>query len=144
MRHQRGDVFIAKRNPYFALDQDGKANSVNELQFVADAAGVSTITAFSPSATLRPAGTTTLVVNLSNYAGLDELDLFAYGRYDGNGFAGVTIIDPLSRGYQLRIDGEGGFTDTSAVDQRAYLIIPEPAILVLLGLGGLLLVRRRR
>ena len=65
-------------------------------------------------------------------------------------FAGMGVLvarftgAPLNRGYQLQIDGEGGFTETGAVDQRAYLYIPEPATLVLLGLGSLLLFRRRQ
>jgi hypothetical protein len=97
----------------FNTDQDGKLNTVNVMEFVADAGGVSTIRAGDSAATFRPSNGTTLRVDLTDYAGIDELTLFAYDNYGGSGFGVVEIIDPLSRGYAF---AEGG--------GRSYLYLP--------------------
>lgn len=109
----------------FNTDQDGKSNLVNQIEWIADAGGVSPIRGFQTNDTFRPRSSTTVLVDLTDYAGTDDLILAEYGRYDGKLLGEVTIIDPLNRGYQFVMDNAGEFTDSQpTLSLHTYLTIP--------------------
>jgi hypothetical protein len=146
--HTLFEVIGSSANVSFSLNfntnQNNKENLTNIYRFVADAGGVSCITGNAIGDALRISAHSDLEVDLTGYAGTDDLDLFLVSKYTGGLWDSITIIDPLNRGYYHVQDGEGEWTDTGEMNVRTYLTIPEPATLVMLGLGGLLTMRRRR
>jgi hypothetical protein len=89
-------------------------------RFVADAGGVSTITAYDPDATLRIDGGAILQVDVSAYEGNEDLVLFSYNRHIGGTYGTVEITDTLERGAQLVYENTGGTYDNTNVG-RIYL-----------------------
>lgn len=103
-----------------------------------------TSVAFSPGTTYT---FTTRITN--NGAGLDVM----YDLSDGSGSLSTltgtdgapatTAFDALAFGFR-GTDGTGPYTiDVSSIAVESNVVIPEPASLALLGLGGLALLRRR-
>jgi hypothetical protein len=89
-------------------------------RFVADAGGVSTITAYDPDATLRIDGGAILQVDVSAYEGNEDLVLFSYNRHVGGTYGTVEITDTLERGARLVYKNTGATYDNTNVG-RIYL-----------------------
>jgi hypothetical protein len=76
------------------------------------------------------------------------IDIFDDGGYDGfdNGFLGFIATSPLTQVSIIGSDADGGSAVGEIYDAAdlSYAVIPAPAGVALLGLGGLVAARRRR
>ncbi len=119
----------------FYTRQQGSYLGDTIVKFIADAGGVSTINGFDAAATYRIDALAELVVDLTNYSGTADLLLvdFADGKLSGAyDLANVSFIG-----------GTGDLVQNSSTGDIFLTNIPEPMTIALLGLGGLLIRRRK-
>jgi hypothetical protein len=90
-------------------------------------------------------GTKTNALYVINFAG-GLINKFVFGSDEGVAFSGSALTktyqdEQFSFAFAAKKATSGGFTATAAFDASAN--IPEPATLILLGMGGLFLRKRR-
>jgi hypothetical protein len=91
--------------------------------------------------------TATVTVPLASM-GLGIGDMFWFDAYSSGGGGSDSAIDALSSSTPSVTDWDGPFNSPGDTGLRKYTVIPEPATLAMLGLGGLAIglgcLRRRR
>ena len=121
---------------FYTRQQGGNYLGDTVLKFVADAGGVSAITAYDNAATFRIHDLAKLEIDLTGYAGTDDLLLVDFGAGRLSGAYDLLNVSILGgAGYELVQD--------NALGDIYLTYVPEPATMTLLGLGGLLLRRRQ-
>jgi hypothetical protein len=129
---------ITSDHNFYTRQQNDNYLGDTILRFVADAGGVSAITAFDDAATYRIHEAAKLEVDISAYAGTADLLLvdFAAGRLSGAyDLANFTVT-----GGTATLVQDNGIGDIYLTD----IVVPEPTTMALLALGGLIVSRKKK